>query len=437
MNNKITFPELIEIIAQKTNTSKRMSELFLKELFATVSQTLIEGDNVKIKGIGTFKLTRVNARKSVDVNTGEEIEIPGHNKLSFVPEKSLADAINQPFAQFDTVVLNDEVTDEDLAAVDQEKDDKTEIEVPIPQTPTEKTTEQANGKEEETEHAPATNITHKKEEEEQVVETPPSFTPHTDTEQPPVLKTETPIESSLAHDTNEPTIATENNEEPTLDADVVAKEWEQALAGVQIAEMHEASQMECNDEVTENDTENMRVTNEIEKRRLAHRSLLEGFFIGVVTTLVVAWASYKLYMMKYGPKVAQVEMAEHVKSQTNKTNKAVVKLATPKDMPAKVEHFEAPQKAAAQPKQAVEVLDTIKPGKTMTRMGRKHYGKDAFWVYIYEENKAKIKDPNNIPDGTVLIIPPASKYGIDKDNPASIEKAKKKEHQIYSEMLKQ
>ena len=73
MNNKITFPELVEQVAQNANTSKRMSELFLKELFATISQSLIDGESVKVKGIGTFKLTEVSARKSVDVNTGEEI----------------------------------------------------------------------------------------------------------------------------------------------------------------------------------------------------------------------------------------------------------------------------------------------------------------------------------------------------------------------------
>ena len=59
MNNKVTFPELVEQVAQYANTSKRMSELFLKELFATISQSLIDGESVKVKGIGTFKLTEV------------------------------------------------------------------------------------------------------------------------------------------------------------------------------------------------------------------------------------------------------------------------------------------------------------------------------------------------------------------------------------------
>ncbi|MBQ0068495.1 MAG: HU family DNA-binding protein, partial [Bacteroidales bacterium] len=108
MDNKITFPELIELVAQSTNTSKRMSELFLKELFATISQSLINGDSVKIKNLGTFKVEDVKPRKSVSVNTGQEVEIPSHKRLTFTPAKSLADSINEPFAHFETVMLSDD-----------------------------------------------------------------------------------------------------------------------------------------------------------------------------------------------------------------------------------------------------------------------------------------------------------------------------------------
>ena len=118
MNNRITFPELVEQVAQCANTSKRMSELFLKELFATISQSLINGESVKVKGIGSFKLTEVSPRKSVNVNTGEESNIPGHKKLSFAPDKDLAQAVNQPFSHFETVILEDGVTDEQLAQID-------------------------------------------------------------------------------------------------------------------------------------------------------------------------------------------------------------------------------------------------------------------------------------------------------------------------------
>ena len=102
MNTKITFLELSELIAEATSTSNRMCELFLRELFNTISQALIDGESVKIKGIGTFKVTQVKPRKSANVNTGAPIEIAGYKKLTFTPDKSLAEVINQPFAQFET-----------------------------------------------------------------------------------------------------------------------------------------------------------------------------------------------------------------------------------------------------------------------------------------------------------------------------------------------
>ena len=120
MNNKITFVEIVDTIAESTSTSKRVCELFLRELFSTISQALIDGETVKVKGIGTFKVVKVKPRKSVDVSTGEAINICGHSKMSFTPDKSLADAVNQPFAQFESVFLDDAMTDEQLADIDKQ-----------------------------------------------------------------------------------------------------------------------------------------------------------------------------------------------------------------------------------------------------------------------------------------------------------------------------
>ena len=75
MNAKITFVELAKMMAEATSTSRRICELFLKDLFATVSQSLIDGDSVKIKGVGTFKVTKVKPRKSVNVNTGKDVVV--------------------------------------------------------------------------------------------------------------------------------------------------------------------------------------------------------------------------------------------------------------------------------------------------------------------------------------------------------------------------
>ena len=118
MNNKITFPELTKLLAQTSGYSEEICDAFLRELFTIVSDSITEGDSVKIKGIGTFKSTRVEERKSINVNTGAEMVIPGHRKVNFTPDKSLAEAINAPFAMFEPVEVQSGITDEMLSAED-------------------------------------------------------------------------------------------------------------------------------------------------------------------------------------------------------------------------------------------------------------------------------------------------------------------------------
>ena len=121
MNNKIAFPELVDTIAELTNTSKRVSELFLKELFGVIKERLEQGETVKIKNLGTFKVVDIASRKSVNVNTGEDMEIPAHRRVSFTPDKSLAVAINMPFEGFETVMLDDDISEaefNELASAD-------------------------------------------------------------------------------------------------------------------------------------------------------------------------------------------------------------------------------------------------------------------------------------------------------------------------------
>ena len=94
---------------------------FIGAMFDVVNEELDDTDSsVKIKGFGTFKVSAVSARASVDVNTGERIIIDGRNKISFTPEVLLRDRVNRPFVQFETVVLNDGV---DFSEIDEEMDE--------------------------------------------------------------------------------------------------------------------------------------------------------------------------------------------------------------------------------------------------------------------------------------------------------------------------
>lgn len=115
--SKILLPQLISMLAASSGKSKKQSEAFLKAFFATITDALADHESVKIKGIGTFKVNRIEARKSVNVSTGEDVQIPAHYRVVFTPAKSMAEKVNKEFAWLDVVEIADSVSNEELDAV--------------------------------------------------------------------------------------------------------------------------------------------------------------------------------------------------------------------------------------------------------------------------------------------------------------------------------
>lgn len=105
---KITLQMLSEMMANNNGRSKSAAESFVRTFFTALKDALQTDNIVKIKGFGTFKLVVVSARESVNVNNGERVNIAGYNKITFTPDKVLKDRINRPFANFDTMVLEDD-----------------------------------------------------------------------------------------------------------------------------------------------------------------------------------------------------------------------------------------------------------------------------------------------------------------------------------------
>lgn len=112
--------ELADMLAQKVGISKREAQQFLTDFVETIQDGVNNDKLVKIKGLGTFKVIDVDARESVNVNTGERVTIDSHQKLTFTPDAAMKELVNKPFSQFETVVLNDGV----------EFDDEPEVEEP-------------------------------------------------------------------------------------------------------------------------------------------------------------------------------------------------------------------------------------------------------------------------------------------------------------------
>jgi nucleoid DNA-binding protein len=106
MSEKTNLQELIDKVALSTGADKQRCDGFVRALFEAIASALEVDGVAKIKGLGTFKLLTVEERKSVNVQTGEEVVIPVHTKVSFLPDKALKEAVNKPFAHLQTYILN-------------------------------------------------------------------------------------------------------------------------------------------------------------------------------------------------------------------------------------------------------------------------------------------------------------------------------------------
>lgn len=407
MNKKLTFPELAELLSVATNTSKRMSELALREMFAVISGKLLDGESVKIDGLGVFKVTEVNSRRSVNVNTGEAIEIPGHSKITFVADKRLAEAVNAPFASFESVVLDDDVTADMLTAIDNAE-------------PAEPAAESSEFSEFSEFSEPAAEPAEPSEPSEPSELSEPSES--SELSEPSEPATEPAAEPSELSEFSEPSELSEPAAEEPAEPAAEPVEEEDAQGGA----IH----------VSQSDDDYYYDDDDDESWWQRHRTL-KGFLMGVVAgAALYAAADFAIKYYEDNRKVVSAETIEatdgEVVAADTLPSDTLSDKASPKDSlkPTASTPLESAKSTAVK-----QVTDTVTGSYFLTRMARRHYGNGHFWVYIYEENKGKISNPNNVRPGTVVVIPDAKKYGIDKDNPQSVEAAKRKEGEIQRKFL--
>jgi nucleoid DNA-binding protein len=112
--SKVGLKELAAVLTAKHGLKSQDAEKFTKSVFDVLNNGLHYEKQLKVKGLGTFKVTSVSARKSIDVNTGNPIEIAERDKISFIPDSTMKDLINRPFSQFQTVLINEGVDFPDL-----------------------------------------------------------------------------------------------------------------------------------------------------------------------------------------------------------------------------------------------------------------------------------------------------------------------------------
>lgn len=389
MNEKITLPTLVSLLADKTGKQKKQCEDFLREFFNTLVDAMEAGENVRIKSLGTFKVVAVEPRKSVNVNTGEQMEIPGHNKIVFVPAKELAEEVNAPFAMFESIEIPDNALEDPLLSSESESAAQAE-------------------------------------------EDPLLSSAISDPSESEAQAEEDPLPSSAISDQTVSAAQAAGYPEPDEDSDENEQEFEiENESGLDSFPI--VSQL--NEEHTET--------------RRNYRFLL-GFACGVACAAVICLCAYLFFFEKWVATVSEeknTEVSVQAETSGQLTDADVRQVPKPdvldsdkkdlieaSDADSKNEQMAKTEQTAEVPTRPSDepVYDTITKTRYLTTMAKEHYGNYNLWPYIYEENKAILGHPDRIRPGTKVIVPPLSKYGVNPSDPDDIAKAKKKGVEIYA-----
>ena len=398
MDRKVTFPELAAMLALQTSLPLDGCEAYLREFIALVTQSLTEGETLRIKGFGTFRLQPIGARKSISVATGEEVEIPGHNRIVFIPAKELAEEVNAPFLAFEAVEIPDGADESAMS-------DNSDIRETV-------------GTEEIIEDNIQEDLV--SEEEDSVFDINHSVNE--------ISRAQQVIEESDF-------IFTEQEPEAGLVPDIEPDE--------NIQDSDNSSAPSVSESLSESEQSGPIVCNEVLPDQIVQpippvrrHSFLKGFLWGIVAGIVVCAAGILI-----GIAVIEWQL-KHSEDPAPATPVAVGVVPVPAptvgdvsdtlnsdtiSVPTQPADVETRQSESDKP-----VYDIVTKTRYLTTMAKDHYGNYHLWPYIYEENKAILGHPDRIRPGTRVRIPSLEKYGVDPTNPADITEAKRKGARIYS-----
>lgn len=448
MNEKITLPGMAQLLAIRSGNSKTRSEEFIKEFFSLIASVLTNGDPVKIKDLGVFKTVTVEARKSVNVSTGEDVEIPAHRKVCFIPSKELAAIINEPFEMFETVEVSDEVANdldetdadtlEDTADETIDKADSTiysvtdnlqEIHTALHPEVSENSIEEVN------------DIVSETEETEEI-----SDTAETDLIDDSLVYSMDPDSDSTSATNDEAIEEVATISEATPDsidsADSVNSDNSDNSKDSKDSQLYERKEIvddfedsedsDDPEEIEESDYTDVPDCYDNNGKRKARCNFWIGLLCGVAGLLLIeVILLLSLGYIRFGddqPKVYPVIISETgITPIAEATGEPSVMDSIISQKPDTIATDEVPTPVSDQ-----KVYDTITKTRYLTTMAKDHYGNFHLWPYIYEENKSFLGHPDRIKPGTKVVVPDLKKYGVDPKNPDDIAKAKKLGVEIYS-----
>ena len=451
MKQKLLLSDFAQWLSEKEGITKKEAQTFLRTLFQIVEQGLTDDQFVKIKGLGTFKLVTVNERESVNINTGERFQIGEHNKIAFIPDASMKEIINRPFAHFESVDLSDETDTAELDAVDEavkqefppiSEEETSTAEESIPTTVevitesshptslpekqkdvTEEVSEESNLTEEiPTEFATITEGLEEKKAEEKAETETLAQAEETETlaqaEETEALaqaeETETLAQAEAVAITAKETASESQASEENLTPE------ETPIQVVSTSEKTDAMGTEAEISVSQPTTltvSGAAVEEEEDTRRPWLRRTLMALFVLLLCTASYFAGYYRLLCPPCASTAptapatkVQPDSALAKKPQAAKKDSAAVSAASQtvsKPLNEVKDSVKQPQKQ----EEAVTRTHTIRVGDNLSRIARKYYGDDHYVDFIIRKNN--LKNADNIHVGKVLVLPPLE---TEKDN---------------------
>ncbi len=427
MKQKLLLSDFAQWLSEKEGITKKEAQTFLRTLFQIVEQGLTDDQFVKIKGLGTFKLVTVNERESVNINTGERFQIGEHNKIAFIPDASMKEIINRPFAHFESVDLSDETDTAELDAVDEavkqefppiSEEETSTAEESIPTTVevitesshppslpekqndvTAAVTEESNLTEEiPTEIATITESLEEKKAEEKAEETET----HAQAEETETLA-QAEAMAITAKETASESQASEENLTPE----------ETPIQVVSTSEKTDAMGTDAEISVSQPTTLTVSgapIEEEEDTRRPWLRRTLMALFVLLLCTASYFAGYYRLLCPPCASTAptapatkVQPDSLQAKKPQAAKKDSAAVSAASQtvsKPLNEVKDSVKQPQKQ----EEAVTRTHTIRVGDNLSRIARKYYGDDHYVDFIIRKNN--LKNADNIHVGKVLVLPP-------------------------------
>lgn len=364
----MSLPQLIDSLIATGIADSATIRNFIQEFTAIIEGTLARGESVSVKGIGTF----------------HAVEVADELYIEFAPDATLAETVNAPFSIFEPVELPDNLTDADMETAEMACNETEPASQPCP-PPIPPRREAAAS---------------------EPTATSPVSAPAPD----PII--ETPVQPEHAepeHKTAAP--GSDNNEpEQAPHNTLPTKEIEKIIEHERVVEVRDHSS---------HHTMHIVIASLL--------SLVAGLAIGYFANNRLNLSHIKnVNIEAEGVNVISKTEAKEGKSATADSVASVAaghSASIPADTvsPGQGSTAVEPEAKTMESPRAAIVTDTVKANRYLTTMARRHYGKKIFWVYIYEENKNIIDDPDHIAPNTVVVIPPAEKYGIkagDKESEA-------------------